>query len=310
MANEDPYNSTSTDNFKYQYSAGGSVQGSCAVGQYGALGIIKGVIRFPNIPIAQGTTVNYAVLYFYIEARSDSGGNLKCKVYGIDEDNTAILTGDPFGRPETTAVTTLDDTVGGVGTYEDFGVTAQVNEILARGGWASGNAMGFHVKDNGTGDGSYIEDDHTGNTYLLIRVSAEPNFFPTPGSISAPTFPAASSQGLKISIPGVDVRNATESQLLLTTRKKELKIITESSQSVTSGVEKLIAHGLATPPAHLAYVESGGYRFKLNRDLLGATDPITGGAQGYIGADSTNVRIIIDQTKNVYYYIFIDPLSE
>jgi hypothetical protein len=309
MANEDPYNTSNSDNYAYQDGSANNY-GTCAIGKNTILGNFKGMIRFPSIPIAQGTTVNYAVLYFYA-SNVGSGGSLNVKWHGVDEDNTAILTGDPFGRPDTTAFTTVHDTRPNQGAYEDYIVTDIVNEILGRAGWASGNAMAFKCYEDGSDTNVWISDPASGaETYLLIRVSAEPNFFPTPGSIAVPTFPVIGHQGLKISKPGIDVLKATESQLLLTTRKKELKIIVEGNTDCTSGVEKLIAHGQPSAPAHLAYVESGGYRLKLNRDFLGATNPIAGSAQGYVGADATNVRIIIDQNKNVYYYIFMDPLSE
>ncbi len=310
MANEDPYNTSNSDNYAYQGSISGNSYGTCAIGTNTTLGAFKGMIRFPSIPINQGVTVNYALLYFYA-SNVGSSGTMKTKCYGIAEDNTAILTGDPFGRTRTSAVTTIHDTRPNSGAYEDYVVTSQVNEILARGGWSNGNAMAFIIEDDTSDTNVWVSDPASGaETYLIIRVSAEPNFLPTPGSVAAPTFPAVSSQGLKISLPGYDVLSATEAQLLMTTRKKELKIISESNTDCTAGVEKTIAHGQATAPAHLAYVESGGYRLKLNRDILGATNPIASSAQGYVGADNTNVRIIIDQSKNVYYYIFIDPLSE
>lgn len=310
MANEDAYNSNNTDNYAYQDGLGYSY-GTAAVGHTPSLGGISGAIRFPSIPINQGVSVNYALLYFYAQNSSGGSGTLKAKIYGINQDNTAIFNDDVLARPRTTAVTTFADTVAAAGTYEDWVVTSQVNEILARPGWASGNAMGFHITDDTTADTTWISDPASGaETYLLIRVNAEPNFFPTPGSVAAPTFPAVSRQGLKISLPGYDVRQATESQLLLTTRKKEFKIVGEGNVDCVANVLKTVAHGLPSAPACLGYVESGGYRLKLNRDFLSATDPITGGAQGHLSADSSNIRIMVDQNKNVYYYIFIDPLNE
>src|SRR3990167_8084998 len=235
MANEDSYNTSNSDNYAYQGSIGGNSYGTCALGTSTVLGAFKGMIRFPSIPINQGVSVNYAVLYFYASNVGDSGV-MRTICYGIDEDNTAVLTGDPFGRPKTSASTTISDTRPNQDAYEDYIVTNQVNEILARGGWSNGNAMAFIIEDNSSDSNVWISDPSSGaESYLLIRVSAEPNFFPTPGSIAVPTFPASVNYGLKISIPGIDVKDATEAQLLLTTRKKEYKIISQGNENLTAG---------------------------------------------------------------------------
>ncbi len=309
MANEIGYY---VNDMFYQYygTLTGEEIGAAAIGQLdGEPGLyFDGALRFTNVPIPQGTSVNYALLRVYASEQGSSG-SMKIKTYGIKETNTSAFTSNPFGRVRTTAVSTTTNSRPGLGGYINIDVTSQVTEIVGQGGWSSGNAMGFMMFDNGSDLNAYMADTDF-NSNLIIRLSAEPNFFPTPGSISAPTFPAISSHGLKISKPGIDVKTATEDQLLLTTRKKELKIIKEGSTDCTFNVYKNVPHGMTYAPAHLAYVESGGYRFKLNRDLGNmTTDIISGGAQGYVSADPTNLKIIITASKNVYYYIFIDPLT-
>jgi hypothetical protein len=310
MANEIVYTLGGTDQNMWEYDTtlGTEHRGMYEVGNDPVWGTCKGALRFPSITVPKGS-VNYAQLRMYVEAKGSGSGatQLKTKCYGIYEDNVDFSS-QPFGKTKTSDNTTRSDTMPGTGNYWSFDVTSIVSAITNRANWSSGNALGFIIEDNGSDANNWIYDDTQAKSELLIRVSAEPDFFPAPSSISAPTFPAVSNQGLKISAPGYDVRRATESQLLLTTRKKELKIIAENNTNCTAGVEKLIAHGLSYSPAHIAYVESGGYRLKLNRDFLGGTDPIANGAQGYVGSDNTNLRIIIDKTKNVYYYIFIDPL--
>ena len=308
MANENAYNTDNSDNYAYQGSIGGNSYGTCAIGTNTVLGAFKGMIRFPSVPFSG--TVNYAVLYFYA-SNVGSSGVMRTICYGVDEDNTAVLTGDPFGRTNTTASTAINDNRPNQGNYEDWIVTNQVNEILGRAGWSSGNAMAFKIEDNSSDSNVWISDPASGaESYLVIRASAEPNFFPTPGSVSAPTFPARTSQGLKISKPNTDVFNAPDSDLLLTTRKKEFKIIKQGEVACVNGVYQTVSHGLSYAPAVLAYVSSGGYRLRLPRYPLGATDPITGGASGFVGATSSNITMVIDQNANVYYYGFIDPLSE
>lgn len=308
MANEVGY-FVQDEFYAWHGTSTGEQAGFAAIGQLeGSPGLyLDGAFRFTNVTVAQGVSVNYAQLRVYA---SEQGSNtMHLKTYGIKETNTSAFSSNPFGRTKTTAVSTTNNGMPGVGAFIGIDVTSQVSEILAQGGWSSGNAMGFLVFDNSSDTDAYIGDSVLGSQ-LIIRVSAEPNFFPTPGSIAAPTFPASSSHGLKISKIGVDVKTATEDQLLLTTRKKELKIVKEGSTDCTFNVYKNVPHGLSYAPAHLAYVESGGYRFKLNRDLGNmTTDIISGGAQGYVSADPTNLKIIITASKNVYYYIFIDPLT-
>lgn len=305
MANEVGYSVAEEFN-QYYGDASGEEAGWAGFGQIISGVYLDGAFRFTNMPFTQGTSVNYALLRVYV---SEQGvDTIRINTYGIKETNTSAFSSNPFGRARTTAVSTTNNGVPGVGNYFSIDVTSQVNEILGQAGWSSGNAMGFLAFNNSSDTDAYVADTDFG-TQLIIRASAEPNFFPTPGSIATPTFPAITNYGFKISKPGVDVKTATEDQLLLTTRKKELKIIKEGATDCVGGIEKTVAHGVAYSPAVVAWVESGGYRLKLNRDFLGAVDPITGGAQGYIGTDSTNLIISISASKNVYYYIFIDPLT-
>ena len=313
MANEYVYTQQSTNNNAFKQWHGGATGESGGTFGLGESDVeapntyYDGACRFPGLAIAQGVTVYSAQLKIY--SQFEAGSTIRFNAYGIKEVNTAEFSSNPFGRTKTTAVTGGSSGPPGVGNYINIDVTSQVNEILAQGSWASGNAIGFMVFDNTSNNTSYIQDDSE-SCLLVIKLSVDPDFFPDPGSIAAPTFPETTHIGIRISQPNVDVKTALSSQLLFSTRQKEYKTITRAGVDCTMNVEKIIAHGLSYSPAFIAYVESGGYRFKLNRDFLGATDPVSGGAQGYIGSDDTNLRILIDKSKNVYYYVFIDELEE
>lgn len=289
----------------------------CAVGLFVSGGSYpdNGALRFLDVNIAQGTTVNAAQIRFHVDASERSGsGQINSIIWGIDEDNTSDFSSNPFGRTKTTAQTTVNVNPSG-GDWVPIDVTSIVNEILARPGWSSGNSIGFIWEDNGTtssnGSNEIVDDSlEDEQSYLWIRPSAEPDTTPTPGSINAPDFPSTKSWGLKMSEPGVDVKTATEDQLYFTTAKRTLKVKEEAEVSCTGGVLKNVAHNLSYTPAVLGWVEGGGYRFKLNRDFDGATDPVGGGVQGYIGADSTNLKITLASNGDVYYYILIDPIEE
>ena len=256
-------------------------------------GVFDGASRFENIQIPQGTTVNSAILRLYVAVVGSGSGNLNIKAYGIDEDNTALFTTNPFGRTRTSASTTNHDIKPSQGGWRDLDVTAQVNEILARGGWSSGNAMGFLVFDDGSPDNVYMLNYMS--NILLIRTSALPDFTPTPINISAPTFPAASSYGIRVSQPGVDVKTATESQLYFTSRKKEFRVLAEGDKE-----DGFFAHGLSYAPGVLGFwIDGDG-----NRQI--ANYPYTIIDVGVaVLSDGTNVY----STVPMYVYVFIDPLT-
>lgn len=257
--------------------------------------------RFPSVTVSQGTTVNEARLLCYVAFKGSSSDRLYVKAYGIDEDNTASFTSYPLGRTKTTAVTTFDTEMPSVGTYQEIVVTSQVNEILARGGWSSGNAMGFILNDNGSASDVYIgEDDSPGKSYLMIRESAEPNFKPTPGSVTAPTIPEAGDFGIKISKPGVNVLTATDEELYYTSRRGQLKVHMEGEVDITT-TTKTIAHNLGYTPFVMLFIKPNGNTTWEKYPSFGTT--------GYYVND-TNLYIdgLVSGDK-IYYYIFLDQLN-
>lgn len=117
---------------------------------------IEKASRFTNVTIPQGATINSATLTF--TAQSTFGSNVLVKIYGIDEDDTASIASDPTGRDKTTANTDWDQN----GRIEDQeyvtpSIVDIVQEIVDRGGWSSGNALGFLIVN----DGSANENSHS-----------------------------------------------------------------------------------------------------------------------------------------------------
>jgi hypothetical protein len=302
MANETTYNIASSTDFVTE--SAGYFTDLAAVGNISG-DSTKGAFRFLGINIGQGVTVNSASLYFYNKSQGGGSGNLKFKTYGIKETNTGGFGSNPFGRAHTTAFDSADNPLPGNGNYKQITVTSIVNEILAQGGWSSGNAMGFLCENDGSNSNVYISDED-GVSVLAIRVSALPNFTPTPKSQTSGALPAPSDFGISIAKPGQDVRSATEEQLYFTTRKNCMKVYAEGSTSCTANVEKLIAHNLGYTPQVIAFAQGGGKSFKLPRFFASATDPIGGGLEGDIKSDSTYLRITVFQDSDVYYYIFLD----
>lgn len=132
----------------------------------------NGAVRFRNVGIAKNEPISSATLTIEFEFNSGANKDLKSIVRGIDEDNTADFTGGaPMDRSSTDANTTNSTNLSS-NTKVNVNVTGQVQEITTRAGWASGNSMGFQLRDNGSDDGVYIEDDYgTGATTNLTVFS-------------------------------------------------------------------------------------------------------------------------------------------
>lgn len=276
----------------------------------------KSAIRFQNVTIPQGS-VNYAGLYLWVQYNGKSlsprDGNWTFKIYGIDEDNTAAFSSNPFGRSRTTAYSeSTNSEEPNEGEYKEINVTNAVNEILERSGWSSGNSLGLWIAPDDCGKNKYAADSTDRKSFLVIRDNAEPNFKPTPKSVSAPTFPAANSYGMKISYPGYEVLTCTEDQTLFTTRKRGLKVVAQGKITTTAGVVYNIAHGQSVKPFARAYFKSVSSvkRYKIPRFMPGEQqDPDAEITDGKIEIDATNVKILTTDACEVYYYIYIDELA-
>ena len=296
--------------FYTQYSGygGGDTTSFLILGKHPDFGECSGALRFLNVTLPKNGSVNYAELKLYAGLKGTGSSNLlKFVCYGIDEDNTGDFSANPFDRARTSVSVSIQTSLPGVGNYVNISIGNIINEIIGRSGWSSGNAIGFLLQNDGSGDNHWIID--ISSSILAYRLNAEPNFTPTPKNISAPTFPTATSQGIKISKPGYNVLEATDEELLFTTRKKTIKVIAEKEIDCTAFGVYEIAHGLGYTPFVMGFAEGGGYRFKLNRDFDGASDPVGEGVQGYIWADDTNVYIQINKSNKVYYYVFIEEQS-
>lgn len=203
-------------------------------------------LRFTGVTIDPGSTINSAILRF---TALDSRGSqtIKIRIYGVDQDNTAEFVTSPEDsartRPHTSAFTDWNVTISTTAnaTFDSADITAVIQEIIDRGGWASGNAIGIWLADNGSTSGHYVnQTDYSAgdpNEATELRIdftqpgspspSATPSSSPSrspsaSASPSASISPSASNSpspsppapeeeyfGIKVSKPGVDVQSAT-----------------------------------------------------------------------------------------------------
>lgn len=110
---------------------------------------LSAFFRFLTVPIDQGESIALAELILNVTSASTG------TIFGLDYDSAPAVTslGGWQGATRTTASTAFNP--GGTGV-QAFDVTAQVQEIVDRGGWSSGNDMGFII-DPVSGFGA-IED--------------------------------------------------------------------------------------------------------------------------------------------------------
>lgn len=313
MANYiDHYPQASGDMYFKFDDGSASFTGRFAVGvtSTGSPPSITGALRFPSISIAQGTSVNEAVLSMRADIRAGTSP-VKSIIYGIDEDNAGGFNtvDNPDDRDKTSNTKTGQYDPSGSG-WQRENVTSIVNEILARTGWSSGNAIAFLVKDNGTdtGNANYIDDPiGSGNlSTLSIRISAEPDYTPTPVTVGTSALPASQDYGLKIGKPGINVGTASETDLFFTSRKQALKVIAEAGTTSTGNIT--YSHSLGYKPLTLGYIDGNGYKFQMPRLFPGSSGTISS-VKGYIQTTSSVVRMITNGTADpIYYYVFADEL--
>lgn len=310
MANELIYSPVTSDDYFYQFQTEGGSEGTYffTVGYYKlSNATLRGAIRFTSINLAQGTSIYAANVHMYVGIRSGSS-EVKAKIWGINEDNTADFSsgGGVFARSRTTNSNTNSYSATGTGGYFTIGVTSMVQQIINRGGWSSGNAIGFVVEDNGTStsETSHIEDSmyEQPNCVLEILLSATPNFKPTPTTVNADPFPAPSNYGISIAKPGQNVLTASEDQLYYTSRKKQLKVFMEG-QASTSGGTVTVTHNLGYVPVVIAYYYNDSTGAWEKFYFYGSIE-----ASNLMEIDTTKVVFTTDYSK-VYYYIFLDQLS-
>ena len=116
-----------------------------------------GLLWFDNIAVANATTLDSATL----TVNHTSGSDLNAaEVFCDDSDDSATPStsnSDISNRTRTTAKTFFGKAGSGDKAYD---VLALVQEVINRGGWSSGNAIGFIIQGADPSN-----DDATFNTY-------------------------------------------------------------------------------------------------------------------------------------------------
>lgn len=249
----------------------------------------KAALRFQNVTIPKGATITSAKITLYTGSLGASGSpNLK--IQGIAEDNTAAFSTTfgahgPWSRGGTSSVVTgWTPTAGANTTYDSPDITSVIQEIINRGGWASGNALGLFVLDNGSPAHALVgERNYPGTPSALLTIN-----YSVGGLLGQSltyeikvTKPALTQllrysildqelvpvafRGLKVAKPGHNVINTKNPNNLnfssdFNTLKYDLSGVT--SIAVNEGSERnvytktvAVTHGLNFYPVTIAYVQ-------------------------------------------------------
>lgn len=130
-------------------------------------------VQFTGIDIAKNSSIQEAHMNFLIGDKGSGNYDRKFNIWGIDVDNLGNF-GNDLGQPKTDA-THSQSVSGGILEGESFGITVtnEIQEIINRSNWSSGNALGFYLFNNGTNtsDSNYYSVWTDGNLTLYVTPS-------------------------------------------------------------------------------------------------------------------------------------------
>ena len=234
-----------------------NTNGSFEVGKEPDSTVVNGAFRFTGVSVAQGITIQGATLSIYVALKGSGSGDIKTNIWGMDDDNTADFSSSPMGRSKTTATDSSTRSVPSMGEFINYDVGSIVQEIVNRGGWSSGNAMGFIVEDNGSPLDVWVYDNLSSPRSKLNIVLSSPSASPSPSSsvsrsaspsasqspsasLSPSTSPSPSAMPptatgvLKIAKPGVNVlTNSDIDKLVFSSEYGTLKYYTKQSINIS-----------------------------------------------------------------------------
>jgi hypothetical protein len=164
------------------------------------LGVQKVGLRFPNVTIPRGTTITRAYVQFEAKEAQSEATALTIQAQAADNAATfAATTGNVSSRSRTAAAvswTPVAWAVGEVGPNQRTpDLSAVVQEVVNRAGWASGNALALVVTGSGHRTAWSFEGKPAGAALLHVETGGGP---PPPPSNAAPVVDAGPSQALTL----------------------------------------------------------------------------------------------------------------
>ena len=149
-------------------------------------------LRFLNVAIPQGATITSAYVQFQVDETDSAPVSLT--IVGEDSNNSSPFSNanNLTSRSQTSASAAWNpaawNTVGEQGPNQRTpDLTNVIQEIVARGGWSSGNALSIFLFGNGTRTAESYNGDQNGAPLLHVdyTTNAGPNTPPTTSGIAA-----------------------------------------------------------------------------------------------------------------------------
>lgn len=292
---------------------------------------LTAAVRFTGVGIVPGSTIDSAFLKFTAQFTDTNNG--KTKVYGIDEDSTADLSTDPTGRSKTTAA--IDWDINGVTNntvYTSPDIKTIIQEIIDRAGWASGNAIGFLVEDDGSvSDHFFHSYDGDPNKAPLLEINYTiPNTSTSSSTTSSSTSTSTSTSSstsssstsssstttdpydvtgkyvIRVSKPGKDALAETSpNEFYMDSRYPLLKVHSFGTFSFNAALESTeITHNLGYKPFALVFSKLVDYDYvgeaSVFTDEYYQHDWFVEGATkewwGYTEIYDNKIKVIVGQT--------------
>lgn len=154
------------------------------VGRFDASGgELDAGVRFNSVNIAQGTTIASAYLQLYANVQSSAGDPalVFSNIYADDVDDAAAwgASSRPSQITQTTATVAWDSPIWYNGWQSTPDLTAVVQEVISRGGWASGNDLRLAIWSDSTANPNVVSwEDYTrstGNAAILAVTTGSTN---------------------------------------------------------------------------------------------------------------------------------------
>jgi len=227
---------------------------------------VHSAVRIQNVTIPKGSTINSAKLTFQVWYQVTR--DLVSKISGMDEDNTATLTSSPFGRAETTAKIDWDKstTFEANTEYDSSDISTVVKEIVDRGGWSSGNAMGFFIKDDGSSanDSQNQFYSYTRSSTRCVKLTVD---YSAPTTTSTSTSTSSTSSSTSSTTTVTSTSSTTTSSSTTTTSTTTTSSSTSSTTTSSSTSSTTTSSSTTTIPFF------GIKTSKPIRNVLETTDP-------------------------------------
>lgn len=129
--------------------------------------------RFQTVAIGNADTIDTAKLTVDIITTSDDDASVTIEGEDVDDAVSFVTNADVFNRVRTTAAVTWQSDGLGAGTEDSPEIKAVIQEIVNRGGWATGQDMCIITVPLATASKVFKTTSYEGDTALATKLHVE-----------------------------------------------------------------------------------------------------------------------------------------